>query len=326
MGKTWKFRIYLLLLVLRFAWPCSSFGQSPQAVPVGLASPERFAKASRQAVPIGRQVENSIFWQISGKDLRQSSYLFGTFHLMGAKYVDSLVHVMEKFSESKTLVGELLLDSTMTVKMMVAARLHETTLDKLLKPEDYQETAAWLKELSGYDLKIFNGMNPMTIQIFLMTMLQQKYFPLHGASDIPMDLYFQQRGNKEGKKLVGLESFEVQVNALFNQFTLERQAEMLTDFVREKEKAKDELIVMNKSYRNGDLAKLEELLSTQTYSKEEAKVMLDDRNKKWFEQLPSLMKEQQTFVAVGALHLSGENGLINLFRNAGYTVTPLTSK
>jgi uncharacterized protein YbaP (TraB family) len=308
MGRTSKAGRYLLLLALCYTWPLATTGQSPRAAPAG------------------RQVENSIFWQISGKDLSQSSYLFGTFHLIGAKYVDSLVYVMEKFRESKTVVGELLLDSTMTVKMMMAARLHETTLDKLLKPEDYQKTAEWLKELSGYDLKIFNGMNPMTIQIFLMTMLQQKHFPLHGAADVPMDLYFQQRGKTEGKKLVGLESFEVQVNALFNQFTLQRQAEMLMDFVNEKEKAKDELIVMNKSYRSGDLVKLEELLAIQTYSEQEAKVMLDDRNKKWFEQLPSLMKEQQTFVAVGALHLGGKNGLINLFRNAGYTVTPVASK
>ena len=307
MGRLSKFKIYLVLLVLSYSWPTATFSQSAKATP-------------------NEEVENSIFWEISGKDLPQSSYLFGTFHLMGARYVDSLAQVMAKFVESKALVGELLLDSTMTVKMMVAARLHETTLDKLLKPEDYQKTAAWLKELSGYDLKIFNGMNPMTIQIFLMTMLQQKYFPLHGSSDVPMDLYFQQRGKKEGKKLLGLETFEVQVNALFTQFPLQRQAEMLMEFVNEKEKAKEELIVMNRSYRNGDLGKLEELLSLQTYSDDEAKVLLDDRNKKWFEQLPAIMKEQRTFVAVGALHLSGENGLINLFRNAGYTVTPLSSK
>jgi uncharacterized protein YbaP (TraB family) len=308
MGRSWRLRTSLLVVVLIYSWPSSLFGQTPQTLPANW------------------RVENSVFWQVSGKDLSQPSYLFGTFHLMGARYIDSLTRVMEKFSESKTLVGELLLDSTMTVKMMVAARLHETTLDKLLGPEDYQKTAAWLKELSGYDLKIFNGMNPMTIQIFLMTMLQQKYFPLSGSTDIPMDLYMQQRGKKEGKKLVGLESFEVQVNALFNQFSIQRQAEMLMEFVNEKEKAKEELILMNKSYRNGELGKLEELLAEQTYSEQEAKVMLDDRNKNWMGQLPSLMKEQQTFIAVGALHLSGKNGLIHLLREAGYTVTPLSSK
>ncbi len=301
MGRNWNVRTYLLLFVLVYVFPRSSDGQA-------------------------QTIESSIFWQISGKDLSQPSYLFGTFHLMGSQYIDSLERVMEKFSESKTLVGELLLDSTMTLKMMVAARLHETTLDKLLTPEDYQKTAAWLKELSGYDLKIFNGMNPMTIQIFLMTMLQQKYFPLSGSADVPMDLYLQQRGKKEGKKLVGLETFEVQVNALFNQFSLKRQAEMLMEFVNEKDKAKDELIQMNKSYRNGDLGNLEGLLAEQTYSEQEAKILLDDRNKNWLTQLPSMMKEQQTFIAVGALHLSGENGLIHLLREAGYTLTPLPSK
>jgi uncharacterized protein YbaP (TraB family) len=301
MGRTWTVRTSFLLFVLLYVLPRPTAGQT-------------------------QPIETSVFWQISGKDLSQPSYLFGTFHLMGSQYIDSLKRVMEKFSDSKTLVGELLLDSTMTVKMMVAARLHETTLDKLLGPEDYHKTAAWLKELSGYDLKIFNGMNPMTIQIFLMTMLQQKYFPLSGSADVPMDLYLQQLGKKEGKKLVGLETFEVQVNALFNQFSLQRQAEMLMELVHEKDKARDELIQMNKSYRNGDLGKLEGLLAEQTYSEQEAKVLLDDRNQNWLAQLPSIMKEQQTFIAVGALHLAGENGLIHLLRQAGYTLTPLPSK
>lgn len=271
-------------------------------------------------------IENSVFWEVRGKDLPQPSYLFGTFHLMGSQFVDSLTQVMDRFNTSKTVVGELLLDSTMTMKLMAAARLEETTLDKLLSSENFQQTATWLKELSGYDLKMLNNMNPMTIQIFLLTMLQQKYFPLDLAQDTPMDMYFQNRAKSEGKKLVGLETFEDQVNALYGQFTPQRQAEMLIQFINEKEKAKEELMSMNKSYREGNLTKLEELLSAQTYSKLEAEVMLDNRNKKWIEQLPGLMKEQQTFIAVGALHLAGKNGLISLLRQAGYTATPVRTK
>jgi uncharacterized protein len=279
-----------------------------------------------QATGQKTHIENSIFWEVQGKDLKHPSYLFGTFHLMGSRYVDSLNQVMTKFRASKTIVGELLLDSTMTLKMMAAARLDGTTLDSLIDPEYYQQTAQWLKELSGYDLQMFNAMNPMTIQIFLMTMLQQKYFPLDMAQDTPMDMYFQNEAKNDGKRLIGLETFDVQVNALFHQFSPQRQAEMLVDFVKEKEKAKSELITMNKHYREGDLSKLQLLLSDQNYSLSEAKVMLDDRNKKWMEQLPRLMKEQQTFVAVGALHLAGENGLVNLLRRDGYTVTPVQVK
>ncbi len=271
-------------------------------------------------------IENSVFWEVSGNNLAQPSYLFGTFHLMGSRYVDSLTQVMGKFNASKTVVGELVLDSTMTMKMMAAAQLKETTLDKLLSPENYEETAVWLKELSGYDLKMFNGMNPMTIQIFIMTMLQQKYYPTDPSLDIPMDMHFQNRAKKESKKLVGLETFDVQINALFEQFGPERQAEMLVEFVNEKDKAKDELISMNNHYREGNLTKLEDLLAGQTYSKSETEVLLDNRNKKWMEQLPVLMKEQQTFVAIGALHLAGENGIVNLLRKAGYKVVPSRTK
>ncbi|MDH4090830.1 MAG: TraB/GumN family protein [Cyclobacteriaceae bacterium] len=267
-------------------------------------------------------LENSVFWEISGNGLMQPSYLFGTFHLVGSHYVDSLTNVSEKFSTSTHVVGELLLDSTITMKAMAAAQMQETTLDRLLDSVQFLQTAIWLKELSGHDLKMFNTFNPLTIQIILMTMLQQQYFPLDQTKELPMDLYFQQRAKKEGKNLTGLETFEVQVNAMYHQFSLPRQAEMLTAFVLGKETVKKEFLSMNKYYREGNLTKLEELLSTQAYSKSEIEVMLDDRNKKWMEKLPGIIREQETFIAVGALHLPGENGLIGLLRSAGYTVTP----
>ncbi|HTE31357.1 MAG TPA: TraB/GumN family protein [Chryseolinea sp.] len=270
-------------------------------------------------------VENSVFWEVKGKDLSHPSYLFGTFHLLGAHYIDSLSQVINNFERCNIVAGEILIDSTMTMKMMVAARLNGTSLDKLLGPADYSSTEAWVKELSGYDLSTFNGMNPIAIQIFLMAMLQQKYYPMK-MGDEPMDLYFQKRGMAEGKTLIGLETFDIQINALFNQFSLERQVDMLTQFVHEKDKAKDELVLMNKSYRDGNLSKLESLLAEQTYTKREAEVMLDERNHKWMQQLPDLMRQQPTFVAVGALHLAGENGLVALFRKAGYTVTPLSPR
>lgn len=271
-------------------------------------------------------IENSVFWEIRGNGLTEPSYLFGTFHLMGSGYIDSLSNLLEKFTSSENIVGELLLDSTMTMRMMASAQLHDTTLDEILDSTLYQQTSRWLHELSGYDLRMFNSMNPMTIQILIMTMLQQKILPISQMREMPMDMYFQVRAKKEGKRLLGLESFEVQVHALFNQFTVKRQAEILADFVEDKNKAESELLSMNKYYRAGDLTRLEELLATQSYSREEAEVMLDIRNRNWMKQLPDLLRDGPTFIAVGALHLAGENGLIRLFRNAGYTMLPVSTK
>lgn len=276
---------------------------------------------SAPVVRAQQAVENSLLWKIQRDDLPAPSYLFGTFHLMGSHYVDSLDGVIQGFRECRAVVGEILLDSSITMKLMLASRLDGTTLDRLLTPEEYQATDAWFKELSGMDLSRFNAMNPATVQNLMMAMMQQKYYPSNGPDDEPMDLYFQRLAKNQGKELKGLENLDVQINALFTQFPVSRQAEMLADFVRNRDRALVELKKMNAAYRKGDLRNLELLLAEQNYTKSESSVLLDDRNKQWMETLPSLLRAQSTFVAVGALHLAGDYGLVSLLRKAGYTVT-----
>jgi len=262
--------------------------------------------------------DNALFWKIQRADLPAPSYLFGTFHLMGAQYVDSLQGVINGFQQCKAVVGEILLDSSITMKLMLAARLENTTLDKLLSPDIYASADTWFKELSGMDLARFNGVNPVTVQNLMMVMMQQKYYP---SSDEPMDLYFQRLGKRQGKSLMALENIDVQINVLFKQFPVERQAVMFADFVRNRDKALVELRQMNSSYRKGDLNRLEQLLAEQNYTASESAFLLDNRNEKWMEELPKMLRDRPTFVAVGALHLAGDNGLVNLLRKAGYTVT-----
>jgi len=78
---------------------------------------------------------HAIFWEVTGKNLEQPSYLFGTFHLMGNEFIDANPIILEKFKTCKTVAGEMVMDSTMVPKMMAASMMTETTLDKLL-PKD----------------------------------------------------------------------------------------------------------------------------------------------------------------------------------------------
>lgn len=266
-------------------------------------------------------IEDAVFWEVTGKDLTQPSYLFGTYHLIGNRYVDSLDLVMKSFRESKTIVSEMLLDSAMSMAVMQASIMKNTTLDKLLSPTVYAATQSWLKELSGFDLRAFNQMNPITVQIFILTLLQQKNHPL--GQDVPMDLYFQQQGKQSGKKVLGLEKLQDQIYALYEQFSLERQAELLTAFVLEKEKSKEDIVRMEKLYRAGALHQLEQEGLSVHYTAAEMAVMTDDRNLKWVKVLPGLFREQSTFVAVGAFHLVGKTGLVHQLRQLGYVVRPL---
>jgi uncharacterized protein YbaP (TraB family) len=269
-------------------------------------------------------VENSLLWEVSGNGLKESSYLFGTFHLMGKVYVDSLTKVMSTFHQTKAMVGELIIDSTMMSRITQLSMLKGTTLDKLLTAEEYKKTAALFQELTGYDLKFFNGFTPLTIQIFMLSMLQKKFYAMDQANDVAMDLYFQKLGKDSGKPVIGLESFEVQAYASMEQFSYKRQAELLVTSLQDPAQLEKEMKEMNDLYRAGNLQKLTEMESfTDKYTPAEMAVMLDNRNKDWMQKLPAIFKQQSAFVAVGAAHLPGENGLIVLLRKAGYTVKPL---
>lgn len=266
--------------------------------------------------------ENALFWKVSGKDLNESSYLFGTFHLMGSEYIDSLTVVMDAFRESKTLVGELVLDESLSMRIMQVAIMKDTTLRDLLSEEVYEKTASWLKELTGMELSMLNKFNPAMVQMLITAMIQQK---INKKTVTPMDLYFQNLA-KEEKKIEGLESFDDQVDVLFNKTSYHAQARHLEEFVNERDSSEHMVLKMNQMYREQDLGGLMKMFFESSYSTAEKDALLDSRNRKWLEQLPGLFAEQSTFVAVGALHLPGENGLVSLLRQEGYIVEPLNMK
>jgi uncharacterized protein len=272
-------------------------------------------------VPLAAQptpIEDALFWEVSGNDLQHPSYLFGTFHLLGASYVDSLQNVIDKFSLCNAVAGEILFDSSMIGKMMLASIMKDTTLQMVLSPEIYERTNDWLGELSEYNLSILNRINPATIQMMLMNLVQQQ---IYGTVAEPMDLYLQRMARVDGKKVVGLETIEDQLSALYGT-PYKRQAEVLTEFVLKKDLAGEEMKRMNTLYRQQKLSLLSVVLSD-SFTEEEKKVLLDLRNERWMKVIPEMIREQSTFVTVGALHLTGETGLVNQLRRAGYNVTPL---
>ncbi|MFN9495835.1 MAG: TraB/GumN family protein [Bacteroidota bacterium] len=280
-----------------------------------------FQQSGASAQQTTYKTEKSVFYEISGNGLRKSSWMFGTMHLLTQRYIDSLPLVMDRFNTCTQVVGEIVLDSNAAPKMLSAALLKEKNLKDILPEQVYQKTNDWLKELSGYDLTLFNTINPMFIQISLLQMIQSTYYSDTSGSML-MDDYYQKRGAKEYKEVIGLERIDDQIQALFSQFSIDRQTELLTEFVSDKNKSIRELGEMTQLYRKQQLDDLEKLMYDETYKENEINVLLYDRNQKWVEQLPTLMMRAPSFIAVGALHLAGERGLVNLLRQKGYTVTP----
>lgn len=266
--------------------------------------------------------ENTLFWEISGKGLQKPSYLFGTYHFAGKDFIDTMQVLNAKLHQADAVVGELVMDNTMAAKLMPHMLMKNNFLDKLLTPEEYQLVAAYLKKVSGYDLKLFNSMKPAAVQVTLLQFTAPKTF----TKDNPaLDQYFQDYGKTNHKKLLGLETVEDQAALLFGS-SLERQKELLLKSVQNEEKAKEEGQKLYDYYIAQDMKNLTELFtSSEEYSKEEMDQMLKNRNQKWIAQLPALMQNQSLFIAVGAGHLIGKDGLIKGLQAIGYTVKPIAS-
>jgi len=265
--------------------------------------------------------QHSLLYEVSGNGLKKPSYLFGTFHLYTSSFVDSQKNVLRKLKASDAVAGEIIADSLVLSPQLMEAMLSDTPLFNLMSPTAYVELDAWMEELTGNDLSMFNRLSPMAINAMLLQFIYRKHFS-PPKNEQPMDVYLQSEARKRKKKIYGLESVQTQINALFDK-PLKRQAEQLEEFVMEKDSAVHRLRMLQHLYRDADYDRLVRMMYDATYTEDEIKTMIHDRNAAWLGQLPAMMAAQPTFVAVGAMHLAGDTGLVEGLREQGYTVTPL---
>jgi uncharacterized protein YbaP (TraB family) len=268
---------------------------------------------------LNAQNTNSLLWEISGNGLKSPSCLFGTYHLITSSFIDSFPIILNKLDSSKLVAGEIIMDADARGKVAKAAIMKDSSLPQLMSKTDYELTAAYLKEISGMNLALFDKMKPVVISTFIYAALLPKINP----GEV-MDIYFQDLARKKSKKLIGLESIDDQIRVLFEGVSLKRQADMLVKLVKEKDKGKEETYKLNDCYRRQDLNCLASGMNSDTgFDASEMEQLLYQRNRNWMKILPALLSEQSCFIAVGAGHLPGEKGLLELLRKEGYTLTPL---
>lgn len=274
-----------------------------------------------------KKSEKSLLWKISGNGLKQPSYLFGTYHLLGDKFLSEVPEVQQPFAEAKGVVVELVLDSAKMISVMMSkAIMANNTLSSLLSPADFQRVDSVLRSLSGYELKTFDMFKPAQVSVMLMLFQAQKEnADLQKYAGTALDVHFASVAKKNAVPVTPLETMEEQFDMLFNHFTVEEQAKQLVEMVKQNNATAKFSTEMTKLYFEKDVTGLGELMAA--YPAEvtgNMDYMLKDRNIAWMKTLPELMKSRSQFIAVGAGHLPGENGLIALLQKQGYTVTPVT--
>lgn len=283
------------------------------------------------SAPLHAQEKKSakaLLWKVSGKDLKEPSYLFGTYHLLGEPFLQELPETKKPFDQAKGIVVELVLDSSKMMSVIMSkAIMRDKKISTLLTPAEFQKVDSALRSVSGYSLKMFDMMKPAQVAAMISLSEAQKLNndALTKYKGTPLDIHFAVQAKKLGKTVTPLETMEEQFDMLLNHFTIEEQAKQLVELVNLSALTGKFSVQMLETYMQKDIYGLEKMLDE--FPKEalgSTEHMLKDRNINWMKVLPGLMKSGSQFIAVGAGHLTGTNGLIALLEKEGYTVTPVT--
>ena len=126
----------------------------------------------------------------------------------------------------------------------------------------------------------------------------------------------------KNKKTIGLETFEEQLQFL-DAIPLENQFSSIVNTIKNYSTRTKEFNDLVQAYKNQDLMALNKAIEAEqdTSIKEN---LLVKRNKNWIPKIEQLIQQKTCFIAVGAGHLAGENGILELLRKQGFTVEPIS--
>ena len=272
---------------------------------------------------------SQVLYKIEGNGLKQPSYIFGTHHLAPTSIIETFG--AEKPFESATIVvGEI--DMTQNpMEMQMAMQPHmmapaDSTLTKVLPADKMPELNESFKKwapMPGMELSMLDPMKPMVVTTMVTVGITAKEVPDYDPNE-QLDSWFQKTGATQDKKIVALETAEQQAALLFDFTPISLQAEALVELLTEPEKSVENAKTLTKAYMEQDLDAMMKLSQQDDEHPEFMEALLDKRNADWLTKLPAIFNEGSTFVAVGALHLPGEKGVLEGLRKLGYTVTPLS--
>ena len=273
-----------------------------------------------------------LLWKISGNGLEKPSYVFGTYHLAPLGIKDSIAALPQAMNETTQVYGEVVMSEMMSPAFMQSMQQQmmmpkDSTLQSLFTPEQYEEVGKVIKENMMVDIAMLAQLKPAAITQQLAVILYMRHTPGFNPQE-QLDNYFQQQAQQQGKKVGGLETVQSQIDILFNSQTLKRQAELLHCMAHDIDRTVGQVKRVIAAYQKQDLNVVLQLLAERRGDAcdplpGEMEALIDNRNKAWAEKMPAIMSEAPTLFVVGAGHLPGDNGLLNLLQQQGYTLEDL---
>lgn len=276
-----------------------------------------------------------LLYKISHKDLKKPSYIVGTYHLAPATFIDSISGANEALAAVDVVCGEVVMsemEGRENQKKVKAAMMlpDGKALADILTADEMQRLNAYMDNLLGMNLNNpilksqMGKMTPMALSTQLQLVQYMKLTPKFNPMKL-IDDHFQKVAKKAGKTVAGLETVDFQIETLYMGTTLERQIQQLFCMIDNDEYYSLQMKELAEAYFAQDMNALweitEEKIGNQCDSTpEEEEALIYGRNAAWVEKMPAMMGEASTLFVVGAAHLPGDKGVLDLLRAKGYTV------
>jgi uncharacterized protein YbaP (TraB family) len=296
------------------------YAQTKKAPPVKTMGAK--PAAVKAQTPVKAKDQHTLLYQISGNGLQQPSYLFGTMHILCDQDATLSPNLKKAIKDVQVIYFELDMDDMgeLMGAMKYLRMKDNQTLAGLLTKEEYARVEAYFKKskLAG-SLTFMNHFKPYVVS----SLIGEQVMVCDNDKKNGMEQKIMGESKQYEKEIKGLETAEFQAG-LFDSIPYEKQAKDLVAYIDSIDSYKKTTLEMVDVYRKQDLKRMDSLVQKSDPGMEQyMDLLLYGRNRRWVANMPNIMGPRSALFAVGAGHLGGEQGVINLLRKKGYTVTPL---
>lgn len=273
-------------------------------------------------------VSGQLLWRVTPPGDSAPSYILGTHHLAPAWLPDSIRGLDDIFGSVRIVYGELDMEQSTSpefqmIMMQAMSAPADSTLSVILTPAQADSLNTMLGAISGGQMSIqmVEGLKPNAVASFIGVALTANAVNGYDPT-FQLDGAMQTRARQAGIAVEGLETVQQQCEILFNG-SLSEQVEDLMELVRDPEAATRQAVELSEAYTAGDLDRVYALATDSIHGMDKLDAMLNDRNKAWVKILTQVMPDTPALIVVGAGHLPGPEGVLQLLRLSGYAVEPV---
>ena len=263
---------------------------------------------------------NTLLWEVSGNGIDKPSYFLGTMHLMCAEDAVLTDATKKIIKQVKNIYLEVDLDNAgeLLSGVMDVTNMRKENLYEVLPEAEYLRVKEFFeKHQPAVPFSIIEKQHPLMISSSLYEMF------LTCEKKNGVELMIVNEAYAQKKEVKGLETVAFQLS-IFNKIPYDEQANELVKTIDSIDKHKALLGEMLQVYKEQDIQKLYTITTTEEAGTSAyLEILLDNRNENWVKQFDTLAKDESILFAVGAAHLGGEKGVINLLKKKGYTLRPL---